>query len=69
MSEFQQLLSKYAELVVKIGVNIQKGQTLVVNGTIDSAELVRLIVKKSLRIRRLFGQSELDRRYGIPFAV
>lgn len=47
MSEFQQLLSKYAELVVKIGVNIQNGQTLVVNGTIDSAELVRLIVKKA----------------------
>ncbi|NOU97701.1 aminopeptidase [Paenibacillus sp. LMG 31456] len=47
MSEFQQLLSSYAELVVKIGVNIHKGQTLVVNGSIDAAELVRLIVKKA----------------------
>jgi aminopeptidase len=47
LSEFQQLLSSYAELVVKIGVNIHKGQTLVVNGTIDAAELVRLIVKKA----------------------
>ncbi|MFD0677252.1 MULTISPECIES: aminopeptidase [unclassified Paenibacillus] len=48
MSEkFQQLLSSYAELVVKIGVNIHKGQTLVVNGSIDAADLVRLIVKKA----------------------
>ncbi|GGG14329.1 aminopeptidase [Paenibacillus abyssi] len=47
MPEFQQQLSSYADLIVKVGVNIQKGQTLVVNGTIDSAELVRLIVKKS----------------------
>ncbi|WP_338451199.1 aminopeptidase [Niallia oryzisoli] len=47
MSEFQQKLEKYAELVVKVGVNIQKGQTLVVNATLDSREFVRLVVKKA----------------------
>lgn len=47
MSEFQQRLEKYAELAVKVGVNIQKGQTLVVNVNLDAAEFVRLIVKKA----------------------
>lgn len=49
MSEFQKNLEKYAELAVKVGVNIQKGQTLVVNTTIDSKEFVRLLVKKAYK--------------------
>lgn len=47
MSDFQQNLEKYAELAVKVGVNIQKGQTLVVNTSLDSADFVRLVVKKA----------------------
>lgn len=47
MSEFQKNLEKYAELAVKVGVNLQKGQTLVVNTTLDSAEFVRLVVKSA----------------------
>jgi aminopeptidase len=47
MSEFQKNLEKYAELAVKVGVNIQKGQTLVVNATLDAVEFVRLVVKKA----------------------
>ncbi|MEH7115405.1 aminopeptidase [Neobacillus niacini] len=47
MSEFQKNLEKYAELAVKVGVNIQKGQTLVVNAGLDAAEFVRLVVKSA----------------------
>ncbi|MDR7002577.1 aminopeptidase [Neobacillus niacini] len=47
MSQFQKNLEKYAELAVKVGVNIQKGQTLVVNAALDAAEFVRLVVKKA----------------------
>ncbi|MFD1955583.1 aminopeptidase [Paenibacillus thailandensis] len=47
MTTFQQKLDSYAELIVNIGVKIQKGQTLVVNAAIDAAELVRLIAKKA----------------------
>ncbi|KAB2336061.1 aminopeptidase [Cytobacillus depressus] len=47
MSDFQKNLEKYAELAVKVGVNIQKGQTLAINTSLDAAELVRLIVKKA----------------------
>ncbi|MGG6310833.1 aminopeptidase [Paenibacillus macerans] len=47
MSDFQTKLEKYAELAVKIGVNVQQGQNLIINATIDCAELVRLIVKQA----------------------
>ncbi|RCX23613.1 aminopeptidase [Fontibacillus phaseoli] len=47
MSDFQEKLQKYAELAVKIGANVQPGQNLIVVATVDSAELVRLIVKKA----------------------
>lgn len=47
MSTFQEKLEKYAELAVKVGVNIQKGQTLSVNASIDAVEFVRLVTKKA----------------------
>ncbi|WP_410511385.1 aminopeptidase [Paenibacillus sp. BR2-3] len=47
MLNFNQKLEKYALLAVKIGVNVQPGQKLVVNADIASAELVRLIVRKA----------------------
>ncbi|PLT34439.1 aminopeptidase [Bacillus sp. V5-8f] len=50
MINFQTNLDKYAELAVKVGVNIQKGQTLVVNTTLEGAGLVRLIAKKAYEI-------------------
>ncbi|MGF7047817.1 aminopeptidase [Paenibacillus sp. DS2015] len=47
MTDLQQQLHKYADLAVRVGVNVHKGQTLVVNAPISSAEFVRLIVKKA----------------------
>lgn len=47
MENFQKKLEKYAELAVKIGVNIQKGQKLVINGPVEAAEFVRMISKKA----------------------
>lgn len=47
MDNFQVMLNKYAELVVKVGVNIQKGQVLIVHAPIETAELTRLIVAKA----------------------
>lgn len=45
--QFLKKLDKYAELAVKVGVNIQKDQTLVINTTIEVADFVRLVVKKA----------------------
>lgn len=50
MTDFQKNLEKYAELAVKVGVNLQKDQTLVINTSLDSAELVRLIVKSAYEV-------------------
>lgn len=47
MNDFQKNLEKYAELAIKVGVNIQPKQTLVINTTLEGAELVRIIVKKA----------------------
>lgn len=43
----EHLLEKYASLAVNIGVNIQKGQTLLIRSSISSAPFTRLVVKKA----------------------
>ncbi|MDT3426436.1 aminopeptidase [Paenibacillus forsythiae] len=47
MTSFEQMLDKYANLVVKVGVNIQPGQVLMVHAPLETAELTRLIVAKA----------------------
>ncbi|MDG0790445.1 aminopeptidase [Cohnella ginsengisoli] len=47
MSDFAQKLDRYAELIVKVGANVQPGQTVAVNASLDSAELARLVVRKA----------------------
>ncbi|GLX68841.1 aminopeptidase [Paenibacillus glycanilyticus] len=47
MLTFEQKLNNYADIIVKIGANIQQGQSVMVNATIDAPELVRLVVKKA----------------------
>lgn len=42
-----QLLEKYAELVIKQGVNIQKGQPLIINAPVECMTLARLLTKKA----------------------
>lgn len=43
------MLAKYAELVVKVGVNIQKEQILVINSPIECAEFARAISESAFR--------------------
>jgi aminopeptidase len=45
MTTFEQKLDRYATLAVKVGVNIQPGQTLVLNAPISAAEFVRKIAR------------------------
>ena len=40
------LLNKYAKLVVKTGVNLQKGQLLVINSPIECADFARRVAKE-----------------------
>lgn len=45
MNNFNDMLEKYALLTVKVGVNIQKDQTLVINAPIECYEFVRMVTK------------------------
>ncbi|RAV11717.1 aminopeptidase [Paenibacillus contaminans] len=47
MTTFEQKLEQYAELIVKVGVNVQQGQQVFVTGSIEMAPLVRLVAGKS----------------------
>lgn len=47
MNNLNDFLKKYAELSVRVGVNLQKGQTLVINSPIECADFVRLIAKEA----------------------
>lgn len=45
--KFEEKLEQYAELAVKVGVNIQKGQYLLINTSTDALEFTRMVVKKA----------------------
>ncbi len=47
MSKFEHMLEKYADLAVRVGVNVQKGQNLQINAPISAVEYVRKVVKKA----------------------
>ncbi|WP_100488935.1 aminopeptidase [Sporolactobacillus pectinivorans] len=47
MKTFAQMLDKYAELAVKVGANVQKGQEVIVKAPVDAGELVRLVTEKA----------------------
>ncbi|MGO4545962.1 aminopeptidase [Paenibacillus sp. 2TAB23] len=47
MSGYEQHLDTYAQLIVKIGVNVQPGQEVFVTGAVDQAVLVRLVAAKA----------------------
>ncbi|WP_217586350.1 aminopeptidase [Lentibacillus saliphilus] len=43
----QQTKEKYAELALKTGVNLQKGQALMVNAPIEGADFTKMVVRKA----------------------
>lgn len=49
MTSFQDKINHYAELVVKVGLNIQEGQILAVNSPLEAAEFTRAVVRAAYR--------------------
>ena len=45
MYTFEDKLKEYAELLVRVGVNVQKGQDLVITSQVDQAPFARMCVK------------------------
>jgi len=48
-SEFYQLLSKYADVVVRVGLNLRKGQRLLLRGILDDAPLMRKVTERAYK--------------------
>ena len=48
-SEFDQLLSKYADVVVRIGLNLRKGQRLLLRGILEDAPLMRKVAESAYK--------------------
>lgn len=44
------LLRKYAKLGVVMGVNLQKGQTLIVNTSVEGKDLARMVVEEAYKV-------------------
>ncbi|MFD0620579.1 aminopeptidase [Paenibacillus sp. GCM10027629] len=47
MATFEQQLAQYADLIVKVGVNVQQDQQVFITGSTEMTELVRLVAKKA----------------------
>ena len=45
------VLREYAKLIVRVGVNIQKGQTLIVNAGLDQPEFVAMVVEEAYKAK------------------
>jgi aminopeptidase len=52
-------LDRYADLIVRVGANVQPGQTLFVNAALEHAELVRALTRSGYRA----GAAYVDVRY------
>ncbi len=44
------LIEKYAQLAVRVGVNVQPGQTLLINVKAEHYEFARLLVKEAYAV-------------------
>lgn len=65
---FEEKLLQYANLAVKVGVNIQPGQYLLINTTVDAVEFARLVVKQAYAagaglVEVKFTDGEIERAY------
>ena len=55
-------IDRYADLIVRVGVNVQPGQTVFVDAAVDHADLVRAIARSAYRA----GARYVDVRYVDP---
>ena len=52
------VLREYAKLIVKCGVNIQKGQEVIVYADLDQPEFVQMVVEEAYKLKAKKGTGE-----------
>lgn len=65
MNDFQKNLEKYAELAVKVGINLKEKEGLIIAGNLDSLPLARLVMAKAYEegakhVEFLFNDDEMS---------
>jgi aminopeptidase len=55
-------IDRYADLIVRVGVNVQPGQTVFIDAAVDHADLVRAVARSAYRA----GARYVDARYVDP---
>lgn len=60
MSSFEKNIEKYAELVIRVGVNLQPGQVLFVESPLEAVEFTRQVVKKAYEAGAKYVQVQWD---------
>src|ERR1041384_6849808 len=53
-TEFDQMLGKYADVIVKVGLNLRKGQRLFIRGILDDAPLIRKVTESAYKAGAVF---------------
>lgn len=53
-TEFDQLLSNYADVVVRVGLNLRKGQRLLLRGLLDDASLMRKVAESAYKAGAIY---------------
>ena len=65
IKDFDKCLEKYAELIVKTGVNVQQNHTVLLEVSVTQAPLARLVVKKAYEL----GAKEVILRWNDDFIL
>ena len=53
-TEFDQKLGKYADVVVRVGLNLRKGQRLLIRGILEDAPLIRKVTESAYKAGAVF---------------
>lgn len=65
----EEKLFEYAKLVVEVGLNVQKGQTVIISSPVECAHFARLCADAALQLRLPGGGHELERRSSHPAEI
>src|SRR4051812_29271368 len=63
-AEFEKNLEKYADVIVRVGLNLRAGQRLVISGPVEAIGLVRAVTRKAYQagaryVETMFNDDQL----------
>lgn len=64
MKTFEEKLDQYAEIVVKVGLNLQEGQRLLINSPIEAAPFTRKVTEHAYKNgrKRVLWSGQIQKR-------